>query len=81
MTRLQVRIAGLDWLTRDIDAAVARRRDTRGEAFAMRVDGVAHRKRTEVGQHLKRVLWTGRARSARTSGATRCGSDSWAGSR
>jgi hypothetical protein len=56
VTRLQARIAGLDSLTRDIDVAVARRRDTRGDAFAMQVDGVAHSKRAEAGQRLKRVV-------------------------
>ena len=37
----------------DIDLAISRRQDTRGEAFVMTVDDRAHRKRAEAGQHLK----------------------------
>ncbi len=40
----------------DIDIAISRRQDTRGEAFAMTVDGAEHRKRAEAGQHLKDLL-------------------------
>ena len=39
-----------------IDAAVTRRQDTRGDRFAMTVDGREHSKRAEAGQHLKEVL-------------------------
>ena len=39
-----------------IDAAVARRQDTRGDRFAMTVGDREHRKRAEAGQHLREVL-------------------------
>ncbi|MBW3575981.1 MAG: hypothetical protein KY450_14300 [Actinobacteria bacterium] len=38
------------------EAALARRRDTSGERFAMRVDGVLHTKRPDAGAHLHRRL-------------------------
>ena len=40
----------------EVDAAVARRQDTRGDRFAMTVGEREHRKRAEAGQHLKEVL-------------------------
>jgi hypothetical protein len=40
----------------DLDAAIGRRQETRGEAFVMTVEGTVHRKRAEAGQHLKDVL-------------------------
>ena len=56
ITRIQSRITGLDALTGEIDAAITRRADTRGEAFTMTVDGLTHTKRAGAGSHLKRVL-------------------------
>ncbi len=50
---------GIKTLTRraaDIDNAISRRADTRGDAFAMTVEGVEHRKRADAGQHLKDLL-------------------------
>ncbi len=49
ITRLTTRAA-------DIDTAISRRHDTRGEAFAMTIDGTEHRKRADAGQHLKDLL-------------------------
>ncbi len=40
----------------EIDVAISQRRDTRGDAFVMRVEGVDHRKRVEAGEHLKDQL-------------------------
>ena len=40
----------------EVDAAVARRQDTRGDRFAMTVGEREHRKRAEAGQHLREVL-------------------------
>jgi N12 class adenine-specific DNA methylase len=40
----------------DIDTAIARRQDTRGDAFVMTVDGQGHHKRADAGQHLKDKL-------------------------
>jgi N12 class adenine-specific DNA methylase len=56
VTRLKGRIARLEEVVEETDAAVTRRRDTRGEAFTMLVDGVTHKKRADAGQHLKRLL-------------------------
>ena len=38
----------------EIDAAIARRQDTRGDRFAMTVGDREHRKRAEAGQHLRK---------------------------
>lgn len=40
----------------DIDAAIARRVDTRGDKFTMTVGGREHAKRVDAGQHLKQVV-------------------------
>lgn len=40
----------------DIELAIGRRIDTRGEAFVMTVEDREHRKRVEAGQHLKELL-------------------------
>jgi hypothetical protein len=88
--RLIRSIAGLESLVSEIDTAVARRVDTRGEAFTMTVDGVQHAKRAEAGAQLKRVLVDRVAevgpgerrtlRPGRGSGG-RCGQAGLAGSR
>ena len=49
-------ITGLDRQAADIDAAIARRQDTRGDLFAMTVGDREHSKRAEAGQHLKEML-------------------------
>src|SRR6266567_854402 len=49
-------IARLNRLAEDIDTAIGRRQDTRGEKFTMTVDGRHHAKRTDAGQHLKDLL-------------------------
>ena len=56
ITRHEREITGLTQLTTDIDTAIARRQDTRGEAFTMTVDGHRHFKRSDAGQHLKGLL-------------------------
>jgi N12 class adenine-specific DNA methylase len=40
----------------EIDTAISRRQDTRGDAFIMTVDGQRHRQRAGAGQHLKNRL-------------------------
>jgi N12 class adenine-specific DNA methylase len=52
VTRLDKHIAAQSQLADDIDAAIDRRHDTRGEAFAMTVDGRRYSKRAEAGRHL-----------------------------
>jgi N12 class adenine-specific DNA methylase len=54
--RLEKHIAAQTRLAEDIDAAIARQRDTRGEAFTMTVDGHSYRKRADAGQHLLSIL-------------------------
>ena len=49
-------IKALTALATELDQAITRRRDTRGEAFTMTVADRIHRKRTDAGQHLKHVL-------------------------
>src|SRR6185437_1357250 len=49
-------IRSLTMRAADLDVAIGRRRDIRGEAFVMTVEGTEHRKRAEAGQHLKDVL-------------------------
>jgi len=52
VTTLEKHIATQTGLADDIDAAIARRQDTRGEAFTMTVEGQRYRKRADAGQHL-----------------------------
>ena len=56
ITRLEQYIATQTRLAGDIDAAIARRQDTRGEAFTMTVEGHAYRKRVDAGLHLLHLL-------------------------
>jgi N12 class adenine-specific DNA methylase/SAM-dependent methyltransferase len=56
ITRHQDNIATLTQLTRDINTALARRRDTRAGKFTMTIDGQPHTKRQEAGQQLKQTL-------------------------
>jgi hypothetical protein len=56
ITRHERDVVRLTQLAADIDSAVARRQDTRGEAFTMTVDGHRHAKRAEAGHHLKTAL-------------------------
>ena len=39
-----------------VDAAIAQREDTRGDKFAMTIDGTHHSKRADAGQHVKDIL-------------------------
>ena len=52
VARQEEHIAAQTRLADDIDAAIARRQDTRGDAFTMTVDGHRYRKRADAGQHL-----------------------------
>jgi hypothetical protein len=52
------RIAVLATLIDDIAAAIARRTDTRGDAFTMTIDGIAYTKRTDTGQRLQQLVAT-----------------------
>src|SRR5258708_3066950 len=56
VTRNENEIATLATLIGDIDAAIARRQDTRGDKFAMTVGDRRYLKRAEAGQHLKELL-------------------------
>ena len=56
ITRSTQRAGDLTNLVPQIDQAIGLRRDTRGDAFTMRVDGRAYTKRTEAGQALKAAL-------------------------
>jgi hypothetical protein len=49
-------IAALDATAAQIDAAIARRRDTRGDAFAMIAGGSRHIRRQDAGEHLKALI-------------------------
>jgi len=50
------RIKALTLRAADIDVAISRRRETRGDAFMMTVGGIEHRKRADAGQLLKELL-------------------------
>ena len=52
ITRLEAHIAAQAKLAADLDAAIGRRRDTRGGVFTMTVDGRRYTKRADAGQHL-----------------------------
>jgi hypothetical protein len=56
ITRHEQNLTGLAQLAADIDTAIARRQDTRGEAFTMTVDGQSYAKRADAGQRLKDLL-------------------------
>jgi N12 class adenine-specific DNA methylase/predicted RNA methylase len=56
VTRHERDIARLTRLAEDIDTAIGRRQDTRGEKFTMTVDSRRHARRTDAGQHLKDLL-------------------------
>src|SRR5579859_2371257 len=46
------RVAALTALIQDIDTAITRRVDTRGEVFTMTMGGIRYTKRTDAGQRL-----------------------------
>ena len=50
------RASSLIALTGDIDAAISRRQQTRGDAFTMTVDGIRYGKRIDAGEQLRRLL-------------------------
>jgi N12 class adenine-specific DNA methylase len=56
VAQLETRIQAQAQLANDIDTAIARRRDTRSDAFAMTVQGQRHTKRADAGQHLLGIL-------------------------
>jgi len=56
ITSSEQRIHALTALISDIDAAIAGRRDTRGDAFTMTVQSVPYKKRNEAGHRLVQFL-------------------------
>jgi hypothetical protein len=52
ITRLREHVDTQTRLAADLDTAIARRRDTRGDAFAITVDGRSYGKRVAAGRHL-----------------------------
>jgi hypothetical protein len=56
VTSHEQHIATQTRLTADIDNAIGRRQDTRGEAFTMTIDGQRYDRRADAGQHLRRQL-------------------------
>jgi N12 class adenine-specific DNA methylase len=56
VTRHEKDIARLTQLAADVDTALARREDTRGDRFAMTVGDQRHVKRAKAGERLKKVL-------------------------
>ena len=50
------RIQTLTTLVSEIDAAIGRRRDTRGDAFTMTLDGVTYGKRSHAGNRLMQFI-------------------------
>jgi len=56
ITGLEAHIAAQTELANDLDAAIGRRQDTRGEAFTMTVEGRRYTKRADAGQHLLGLL-------------------------
>jgi N12 class adenine-specific DNA methylase/SAM-dependent methyltransferase len=55
VSQAEQRIATLTALIDDIGTAIARRADTRGDAFTMTMDGVRYAKRTDAGQRLQQL--------------------------
>jgi hypothetical protein len=56
ITQHEQDITALTTLIGDIDTAIGRRQDTRGDKFTMTVDGYPYAKRAEAGQRLKDLL-------------------------
>jgi hypothetical protein len=55
VTQANQRIATLTAAVGDIDTAISRRTDTRGDAFTMNVDGIIYTKRTDAGRRLQQL--------------------------
>ena len=55
VTQADQRIATLTALIGDIDSAISRRADTRGDAFTMTMDGIRYTKRTDAGRRLQQL--------------------------
>jgi hypothetical protein len=56
VTQAEQRIATLTALIADIDVAVNRRTDTRGDAFTMTIDSIRYTTRTDVGRRLQQLI-------------------------
>jgi hypothetical protein len=56
ITSAEQRVQALTALINEIDTAIARRRDTRGDAFVMTLDGITYAKRTHAGHRLMQFL-------------------------
>ena len=55
VTQADQRIATLTALIGDIDTAISRRTDTRGDVFTMTMDGIRYTKRTDAGRRLQQL--------------------------
>ena len=55
VSRADQRIAVLTAIIEDIDTAISRRTDTRGDTFTMTMDGIRYTKRTDAGRHLQQL--------------------------
>ena len=55
VTQAGQRIGALTALIGDIDTAISRRTDTRGDAFTMTIDGISYTKRTDAGRRLQQL--------------------------
>jgi hypothetical protein len=55
VTQADQRIATLTALIGDIDSAISRRADTRGDAFTMTMDSIRYTKRTDAGRRLQQL--------------------------
>jgi hypothetical protein len=56
MAQAEQRITALTALVEEIEAAIGRRADTRGDAFTMTMDGINYAKRTDAGQRLQQLV-------------------------
>jgi hypothetical protein len=56
ITSAEQRIGALTALASEVDVAIARRRDTRGDAFVMTLDGITYSKRNRAGLQLLLVV-------------------------
>jgi hypothetical protein len=67
ITQAEQRIGALTALIVDIDTAISRRRDTRGDAFTMTAGGIRYTKRHDAGQRLIQTVQQELARLATSS--------------
>jgi hypothetical protein len=56
VTTSNEQVRALEATAAQVDAAIARRRDTRGDAFTMTVGATRHTRRADAGEHLKTLI-------------------------